>query len=96
MSRNLHLLLTDFSHHYWSPSPDVVSQLSPRPLYILLCIDWLICHLVVGPLGVAVWRGTWDYSNMYLDEGWCQGDLTMSNLVAGAVGLLGTLAIDLW
>ena len=49
-----------------------------------------------GPGVVAFWRGTWDYSNTWLDEELCSGNLTFSNLLCLAIGLVVTSCIDLF
>ena len=45
---------------------------------------------------VAFWRGTWDYSNVWLDEDLFSGNLTLSNVLCFHLGLLVTSAIDLF
>ena len=45
---------------------------------------------------VLFWRGTWDYSNVWLDEYLCEGDLILSNTLAISVGFVATLVIDFW
>ena len=45
---------------------------------------------------VACWRGVWDYSHVWLEEGLCQGHLTQANILAFLVGLLITSIIDLY
>ena len=49
-----------------------------------------------GPSVVAFWRGTWDYSNIWLDKELCSGDLTLSNLLCLSLGLFVTGCIDLF
>ena len=49
-----------------------------------------------GPSVVAFWRGTWDYSNVWLDEDLFSGNLTLSNVLCFHLGLLVTSAIDLF
>ena len=48
-----------------------------------------------GPSVVACWRGVWDYSHVWLEEGLCQGQLTQANILAFLAGLLVTAIIDL-
>ena len=49
-----------------------------------------------GPSVVACWRGVWDYSQVWLEEGLCQGHLTQANIIAFLAGLLITSIIDLY
>ena len=45
---------------------------------------------------MACWRGVWDYSHVWLEEGLCQGQLTLANSIAFLAGLLVTSIIDLF
>ena len=45
---------------------------------------------------MACWRGVWDYSHVWLEDGLCQGHITQANLVAFLAGLLVTSIIDLY
>lgn len=91
-------ILSDFSVQNWSLNDRTISRVTSswQTFYCLLILDWFLCNLVIAPLGVAFWRGTWDYSNKYLDQQWCGGDLTKSNLIAGGLGLISTFIIDVW
>ena len=81
-------------------------------LFGLYCFDYIFCHLIIGtynisdewnscfrflgPSVVAFWRGTWDYSNIWLDKDLFSGDLTLSNLHCLTIGLAITSGIDLF
>ena len=86
------LLLEDFGQHYWPVSPTLVGG----QLHLLLVLDCLLCHILVGPLVTGYWRGVWSYSQLYLDQGLCDGDLTLANTIAIVVGLVGTSLIHVF
>ena len=90
------LLMEDFSKQCFQVEEGTRERIVRRPavFYSLLFADWFICELLIGPLTVAFWRGTWDYSNVYLDKVWCGGDLALSNSLAAAAGFLATFSID--
>ena len=56
----------------------------------------MILFVPPGPSVVACWRGVWDYSHVWLEEGLCQGHLTHANIIAFLAGLLITSIIDLF
>lgn len=39
-----------------------------RDFILRFCLDFLACQAFFGPILIAFWRGTWDYSLLYLDE----------------------------
>ena len=45
---------------------------------------------------VAYWRGIWDYSNVWLEDGLCKGDTDLANILALVTGLTITMAIDMF
>ena len=81
-------------------------------LLSLYLLDFILCHVVIGksqatyccqapgpapgPSVVAYWRGVWDYSHVWLQEGLCGGDAELANILALVTGLLATLIIDLF
>ena len=44
---------------------------------------------------MAVWRGIWDTSDIWLEEGICSGNLALANAIAILWGLLICSIIDL-
>lgn len=56
----------------------------------MILMDWL-----TGPSTVAVWRGVWDYSHVWLEAGLLQGDAGLTNILALLVGLIINTTIDL-
>ena len=65
-------------------------------LLSLYTLDFFLCHILIGPSVVAFWRGTWDYSNIWLDRDLCGGNLTLSNIICLLGGLLITGLIDVF
>ena len=51
---------------------------------------------ITGPSVVAYWRGIWDYSHVWLEEGLCGGDTDLTNILALVTGLIITMAIDMF
>ena len=45
---------------------------------------------------MAVWRGVWDYSHVWLEGALCQGDASLANILALLGGLLVSSIIDLY
>ena len=45
---------------------------------------------------VAYWRGIWDYSHVWLEEGLCEGDIGLANTLCLVTGLTVTMAIDVF
>ena len=45
---------------------------------------------------MAYWRGIWDYSHVWLEDGLCGGDIGLANIIALITGLLLTIIVDLF
>ena len=51
---------------------------------------------MTGPSVVAYWRGIWDYSHVWLEEGLCGGDIDLANILCLVTGLTITMGIDMF
>jgi len=85
------LLLVDFEKQYFPVPSHVKSSLSSSwiRLYLLLWLDWILCILVFGPLGLAWWRGAWGVSDLVLYQMISKDDILKLSLIYLSVGLLG-------
>ena len=92
------LFVQDFQlqHGKGEKAPPKNLETKKHLLFSLFSLDWLLCHLVIGPSVVACWRGVWDYSHVWLEEIIFSGDIVTANIVAFIVGLLGTGVIDMF
>ncbi|ETN58915.1 fuseless [Anopheles darlingi] len=75
--------------------PDGPKALPEAPTYhehLLQLIDYLYASLVVAPLVVGYWRGTWNLMAEYIYP----SDLTTSLLVSLAIGIVGHLIFNLF
>jgi len=90
------LLINDFELQYFKlgNSTKIHLEHSWSKFYLLLFLDWLICLLVIGPLGVAYWRGTWNVTDYILDQIICGGSLLGGNILASSLGLVGVVLGD--
>jgi len=92
------MFIEDFEVQNWKILEKTKHEILPKSgkLFGLYCFDYIFCHLIIGPSVVAFWRGTWDYSNIWLDKDLFSGDLTLSNLHCLTIGLAITSGIDLF
>ena len=69
-SESLNTLLNNFQNNFGQLSDLSIDKLRHNSvsLWTRYCMDFLFCHFLVGPAVIAFWRGTWDYSWIYLDE----------------------------
>jgi len=91
------LLINDFELQYFKLGNSTKIQLehSWSKLYLFLFLDWLVCLLLIGPLGIAYWRGTWNVTDYILDQIICGGSLIAGNILASSIGLVGVVLGDL-
>lgn len=65
------LLIEDFQLTYGPVSPRCVAKIKDSGSSSLawrFVADFFLCHLIFGPAVIAVWRGTWDYYLIGLDD----------------------------
>ena len=69
-SESLNTLLSNFQSNFGKLSDLCTDKLRHRSssLWKRYCLDFLISHFLIAPAVIAFWRGTWDYSWIYLDE----------------------------
>eukprot|EP00092_Neocalanus_flemingeri_P018475 GFUD01019994.1.p1 GENE.GFUD01019994.1~~GFUD01019994.1.p1 ORF type:complete len:407 (+),score=61.26 GFUD01019994.1:95-1315(+) len=92
-------LVEDFEIQYGKLSSQAQKSVNRKVsvVYLLYFIDLLVSFLVIGPCVVAFWRCVWNYHDLFLDGPVFDRDnLTLSNVVAISVGLLGTFLIDVF
>ena len=51
--------------------------------------------MISGPSVVACWRGVWESSHGWLENGLCHGDVSLANVLALVIGLCITSLIDI-
>lgn len=59
---------------------------------VLDFLDYCFASLVVAPLVVSYWRGTWNLLEVYL----CPGEKIHSSVVSLIIGILGHLVFTIW
>ena len=69
-SESLNTLLSNFQSNFGKLSDLCTDKLRHKSssLWKRYCLDFLISHFIIAPAVIAFWRGTWDYSWIYLDE----------------------------
>ena len=70
-SNSLNTLLNNFQLNFGSLSDLSINKIRHNSvsLWRKYCFDWIFCHFIIAPAVIAFWRGTWDYSVIYLDQG---------------------------
>ena len=67
----LQTLLDNFQLNFGPMSDACVEKLKKKSnaLWTRYILDFFIGHFIIAPAMISFWRGTWDYSLIYLDEG---------------------------
>ena len=112
MKSMIELIIEDFETQNWKICAKAKEKLLKESVYLyqLYFCDFLISHLligtfqnilectfyIIGPSVVAFWRGTWDYSRIWLETDLLGGDSTLTNLLCLSFGLLVTGLVDIF
>lgn len=91
------LLLTDFESNFGPLNRKCFTQLEQQRSSLLgrYFLDFLLCHVIVGPCVILFWRGTWDFSPFYLDAVFFDNACVPSCIAVLLIGTIGCLAIQL-
>ena len=63
-------------------------KVSHDQLFSCLIYDFLFVQLVIGPLFVVTWRGTWQNADTLFDQQFFQGKLEASSIFVLVLGLV--------
>ena len=80
------LILKDLKQHFGE-------ELRHNSLCSCLFYDVIFAQLVIGPIFVSCWRGTWQNADTLFDEILCLGNLDMAAAISYALGFVVSFVI---
>ena len=96
MEQLLDLLLDNFQLNFGQLSDAAKQRLKTNAsqLWFRYICDFFISSFIIAPCVISFWRGVWDYSAIYLQERYFNGDCYKTNLTCLVIGCIGVFLIQ--